>query len=76
MSLGQKLAAYRRENDLTQQQLGNRLNLSAQAVSKWENDLSEPDIATLKQLADIYEVSLDELLDLSEDDKFHVQKRP
>jgi transcriptional regulator with XRE-family HTH domain len=52
---------------LTQGQLGERLNMSAQAVSKWENDLAEPDLTTLKALANLYSVSLDELLDTDAD---------
>lgn len=62
MTLGKKLSNYRRLADLTQQQLGDRLNVSAQAVSKWENDLSEPDLATLRKLAALYDVSVDSLL--------------
>ena len=50
---------------ITQQQLGERLNLSPQAISKWENDLAEPDLATLKMLAELYKVSIDELLDVN-----------
>ncbi|MBQ8880535.1 MAG: helix-turn-helix domain-containing protein [Clostridia bacterium] len=65
MTLGKKLSNYRKLADLTQQQLGDYLNLSAQAVSKWENDLAEPDLATLRSLATLYKVSLDELIDLS-----------
>ena len=65
MTLGRKLANYRKLAGLTQQQLGERLNLSAQAISKWEKDLTEPDLATLRVLADLYKVTVDELLDLN-----------
>lgn len=64
MTLGKKLSSYRKLAGLTQQQLGERLNLSAQAISKWENDLAEPDLSALRTLADLYKVSIDELLDL------------
>lgn len=67
MTLGKKLSNYRKLADLTQQQLGDHLNLSAQAVSKWENDLAEPDLSTLRSLASLYKVSLDELIDLNND---------
>ena len=40
MTLGKKLSSYRKIAGLTQQQLGEHLNLSAQAISKWENDLA------------------------------------
>ncbi len=62
MTYGEKLTAYRRNAGLTQQQIGDMLNVSAQAVSKWENDQSEPDINTLCRLAEIFEVSLNDLL--------------
>ena len=65
MTLGQKLAGYRKIAGLTQQQLGEHLNISAQAISKWEKDLSEPALATLRTLAELYKVSVDELLDLN-----------
>ena len=65
MTLGKKLSSYRTINGLTQGQLGEKLNVSAQAVSKWENDLASPDIATLKRLAELYKVTLDELVDLN-----------
>lgn len=63
MTIGQKLAGYRKLSGMTQQQLGDYLNISAQAISKWEKDLSEPALATLHELAKLYKVSVDELLD-------------
>lgn len=66
MTLGKKLSAYRKIAGLTQQQLGEKLNLSAQAISKWENDLAEPDLSSLRILADLYQVSVDTLLDLND----------
>ena len=62
MTTGERLASYRKMKNLTQQQLGDQLNISSQAVSKWENDLSEPDIATLRKLATLYGVSIGDLL--------------
>lgn len=59
---GQKIADLRKRHDLTQLELGNRLNVTAQAVSKWETGLSEPDIETLKKISALFNVSLDELL--------------
>ena len=67
MTLGKKLALYRASRGLTQQQLGEHLRVSAQAISKWENDLTTPDVNTLKELAELYRVTLDKLVDLSED---------
>lgn len=63
MSIGKNLSALRRKNGLTQQQLGDMLNISAQAVSKWENELAEPDLGTVKKIATIYKISVDEILD-------------
>ena len=63
MTLGKKLSCYRKLAGMTQQQLGAHLNLSAQAISKWEKDLAEPDLSTLRALAELYKVTVDELLD-------------
>lgn len=62
MSLGKNLVAHRRAKGLTQQQLGDLLSVSAQAVSKWENDQAEPDLQTLRRLSILYGVKADDLL--------------
>lgn len=64
MTLGKKLSYYRKVAGITQQQLAEQLNLSAQAISKWENDMSYPDPITLKTLARLYNTTVDELLDV------------
>lgn len=61
-TLGMKIAQYRKLKGMTQEELANQLNVSSQAVSKWENDLSIPDLPILIQLSDIFQVSLDELV--------------
>lgn len=63
MTLGKRLKILRKMNYYTQQTLAQELNISAQAISKWENDLSEPDLATLRKLAELYKISLSELLE-------------
>ncbi len=59
---GKRIAAFRKKKGLTQAGLGEMLNVSSQAVSKWENDLSEPDLETVKRMATLFGVSMDELL--------------
>ena len=61
-TLGNRIAQYRRENNLTQEDLAGMFNLSAQAVSKWENDQTCPDISLLPKLAEIFGITVDELL--------------
>ena len=61
-TLGKRIAAHRKQLGLTQDQLAEKLGLTAQAVSKWENDLSCPDIAILPKLADIFGTTTDTLL--------------
>ena len=61
-TLGTRIAALRKEKGLTQEQLAEKVGVSAQAVSKWENDVSCPDITLLPLLADLFGVSVDELL--------------
>ena len=61
-TFGQRLARLRKEKGLTQEEVANKIVISPQAVSKWENGNSEPDLNTLNQLADIFDVSVDELL--------------
>ncbi len=61
-TLGKRIAMLRKEKGLTQEQLAEKVGVSAQAVSKWENDASCPDITLLPLLADILGVTVDELL--------------
>ena len=61
-TFGQRLARLRKKKGLTQEDVANRITISPQAVSKWENDLSSPDILVLSSLEDILGVSVDELL--------------
>ena len=61
-TLGKRIAALRREKGLTQDELAEKLGVSPQAVSKWENDQTCPDISILPLLAKILGVSVDALL--------------
>ena len=51
LTLGKRIQALQKEQGLTQEALAERMDVSPQAVSKWENDLSCPDILSLPQLA-------------------------
>lgn len=61
-TLGERIKYHRKRLGLTQEQLAERMRVSAQAVSKWENNLSCPDISVLPELADVFDISLDELM--------------
>ena len=62
MSVGERIISLRAASSLSQGQLAERMGVSRQAVSKWENDLSCPDITLLPQLARLFDVTTDELL--------------
>jgi len=61
-TIGNRINRHRKEKGLTQEELAAKLSISSQAVSKWENDLSCPDISLLPQLCRILGISTDELL--------------
>lgn len=61
-TLGKRIAELRRRKGLTQEELAQAFGISAQAVSKWENDITCPDIGILPELAGMLGVSVDELL--------------
>ncbi len=62
MKIGSNIAALRKEKGITQEELANALGVSAQAVSKWENNSSCPDISLLTVIADYFGVTVDALL--------------
>lgn len=62
MIIGKRIAALRHEKELKQDELAEMLNVSPQAVSKWENNQTCPDISLLPRLAEIFGVTMDELL--------------
>lgn len=61
-TLGRRIVFHRKRLGMTQDQLAEHLGVTAQAVSKWENDQSCPDIAMLPRLAGLFEITTDELL--------------
>ena len=64
--IAKRLVQLRKQKGLSQEALAERLNLSRQAISKWERGESSPDIENIIQLAKFYEVSFDELLSSDE----------
>ena len=63
MTFGEKLSSLRKQANLTQSDLADKLNVSRQAITKWEGDIGLPDLENIKKLASIFNVSIDELLD-------------
>jgi transcriptional regulator with XRE-family HTH domain len=59
---GEIISSKRREKEMTQKELAERLNITDKAVSKWERNIALPDISTLPKLADVLGVSIEELI--------------
>ena len=65
-TLGNMIASLRKERGMTQAELAAIMNITDKAVSKWESDLSCPDITSLPKLAETLQVSVDELMQVRE----------
>ena len=71
MELGKKIKQLRMNAGLTQDQLGERLGITPQSVSKWENAVALPDITLLPQIAETFGISIDDLFDLTVEQKLN-----
>ena len=61
LPLGNTISYYRKLYSMTQDELAKKLNVSSQAISKWEQCITSPDISLLPTIADIFHISVDEL---------------
>ena len=73
-TLGKRIVANRKRLGITQDRLAEQLGVTAQAVSKWENDQSCPDIATLPKLAEIFGITVDALLGVAQPKQEYVHE--
>ena len=71
MELGKKIRQLRFKAELTQEQLAEKIGVDAQAVSKWETSAAMPDIALLPVIAETFGVTIDDLFDLSADQRLN-----
>jgi len=62
MELGNQIKKYRQEAQLSKEELANRVYVSRQTISNWENDKSYPDVNSLVLLGEIFQISLDKLI--------------
>ena len=66
---GQVISKLRKQKGLTQEQLGKKLNVSFQAVSKWENNQSEPNLETIEKLADVFGITIAQFFEMANIDE-------
>ena len=62
MQIGQQLKDARKQSNLTQEDVAEKLRVSRQTISNWENEKSYPDIISIIELSNLYSISLDSLL--------------
>ena len=72
-TFGTMIATMRKENGMTQLELAEKMGVTDKAVSKWERDLSFPDINSIPKLADIFNVTVDELMQEKADTKANTE---
>ena len=68
-TIGEKIAELRKNRKMTQEELANVIGVSSQSISKWENNTTMPDILLLPIIAEIFEVTLDELFSIEKTQK-------
>ena len=66
MELGTQIRKYRNERTLSQEALAEKVYVSRQTVSNWENDKSYPDVNTQRSTVEVFEISLDQLIKVEE----------
>ena len=67
MSIGKNIAKYRKAKGLTQEELGAKLGVTNQAVSKWESEVSMPDVMLLPEIANALNITLDDLYGIAKE---------
>ena len=68
------ISSLRKEKGMTQLELAEKMGVTDKAVSKWERDLSFPDINSIPKLAEVFEVSVDELMQVKTETKENMSK--
>ncbi len=63
-TMGMMISSLRKDNGMTQLELAEKMGVTDKAVSKWERDLSCPDVNSLPKLAEIFQISVDELMQI------------
>ncbi len=76
MNIGEKINELRRKRQITQEELANSIGVTAQAVSKWERSIANPDLFLIPALAKFFEISTDELLGFSNPDAKPQKDKP
>mgnify|MGYP000618135430 CR=1 FL=1 len=74
MEIGKKLKNARVQSGMTQENVAEKINVSRQTISNWENEKSFPDIVNVIKLSDLYNISLDQLLKGDEAMIEHLEK--
>lgn len=74
MLIGDKLKEARLKNNMTQEEVAEKIFVSRQSISNWENNKTYPDIGNVIALSDLYEISLDELLKGSDNFMKHLEE--
>lgn len=72
MTIGQQLKTARLQAGMTQEDISEALDVSRQTISNWENDKSYPDVRTVIELSELYQLSLDALLKKNEEFVQHI----
>ncbi|WP_075878429.1 helix-turn-helix domain-containing protein [Merdibacter massiliensis] len=73
-TLGMMIASLRKENGMTQFELAEKMGVTDKAVSKWERDLSCPDVNTIPKLAEVFGISVDELMQIKAESQNETRK--
>lgn len=66
-NIGKSISSYRKNLGMTQEELAEKLHISAQAVSKWENGIGYPDITLVPAISEVLNISLNDLFGASDD---------
>lgn len=73
-TLGAMISSLRKDKGLTQLELAEKMGVTDKAVSKWGRDLSSPDINSIPKLAEIFEISVDKLMQVQTNEKENKSK--
>lgn len=64
MNIGEKIVELRKGNNYTQEKLADKLNITRQTLSNWESNITSPDLEQAKRIAELFNISLDDLVNI------------